>query len=206
LATLKGSHLFVAVGRTPNTDELGLEAAGIETDRFGWIKVNDKLETNVPGVWAIGDVKGGPAFTHVSYDDHLIIYDNLINKKDRRITGRVVPYAMFTDPELGRVGMTEKQAWEAGYNLKVGKIPLSWVARAIERDETNGLMKVVINADDDRILGATILGPEGGEVVQVLMALMMAEAPWTLFEKAMFIHPTLVEGFFTLMDNVKFVE
>ncbi len=202
--TLNGSHLFVAIGRTPNSDNLGLEAAGIKIER-GFIKVNERLETNVPGVWALGDVKGGPAFTHVAYDDHLIIYDNLINGKGKARTtaGRLVPYALFTDPELGRVGLTEKDAQAAGYNLKVGTIPMSWVARAIERDETTGMMKVVINADNDHILGATILGPEGGEIVQVLMALMMANAPWTLFEKSMYIHPTLVEGFFTLMDNVK---
>jgi pyruvate/2-oxoglutarate dehydrogenase complex dihydrolipoamide dehydrogenase (E3) component len=204
--TLTGSHLLVAVGRTPNSDDLGLDKAGIETDPVGYIKHNEKLETNVSGVWVIGDIKGGPAFTHVSYEDHLLIYDNLINGKDRTITDRIVPYALFTDPELGRVGLTEKDAKAAGYNLKVSTIPMAWVARAIEREETQGLMKVVINADNDRILGATILGSEGGEVVQVVMALMMADAPWTLFEKATFIHPTMVEGFFTLMDNVKPVE
>lgn len=201
--TLTGSHLLVSIGQVPNSDTLGLEAAGIETSQGGWIKVNDRLETNVPGVWAIGDVKGGPAFTHISYDDHLVIYDNLINGKNRSIAGRLVPYALFTDPELGRVGLTEKEAHARGYKLKVGKIPMSWVARAIERDETAGLMKVVINADNERILGAAILGPEGGELVQTLMALMMADAPWTLLEKAIYIHPTLAEGFFTLMDNVK---
>ena len=205
-AALRGSHLLVSVGQVPNTDDLGLEAAGIETDERGWIRHNDKLETNIRGVWVIGDVKGGPAFTHVSYEDHLVIYDNLINGKNRTIADRIVPYALFTDPELGRVGMTEKEARAAGYKLKVGSIPMSWVARAIERDETAGMMKIVINADNDRILGAAILGSEGGEVVQVLMALMMADAPWTLFEKATFIHPTVGEGFFTLMDNVKPVE
>jgi pyruvate/2-oxoglutarate dehydrogenase complex dihydrolipoamide dehydrogenase (E3) component len=180
-----------------------LEAAGIETDKGGWIKVNHKLETNVPGVWAIGDVKGGPAFTHIAYDDHLVIYDNLINGKNRSIAGRLVPYALFTDPELGRVGLTEKEARAAGYKLKIGKIPMNWVARAIERDETAGLMKVVVNADNERILGAAVLGSEGGELVQTLMALMLADAPYTLFEKSIYIHPTLTEGFFTLMDNVK---
>ncbi|MCQ3973751.1 MAG: FAD-containing oxidoreductase [Anaerolineae bacterium] len=201
--TLTGSHLLVSIGQVPNTDTLGLEAARIETDKGGWIKVNHKLETNVPGVWAIGDVKGGPAFTHIAYDDHLVIYDNLINGKNRSIAGRLVPYALFTDPELGRVGLTEKEAQAAGYKLKVGKISMSWVARAIERDETAGLMKIVVNAANDRILGAAILGSEGGELVQILMALMMADAPYTLFEKSIYIHPTLAEGFFTLMDNVK---
>lgn len=201
--TLTGSHLLVAIGRTPNTDDLGLDAAGIETDKHGNIRVNDKLETNVPGVWAIGDVKGGPAFTHVSYDDHLVIYDNLINGKDRSIKGRVVPYSMFTDPELGRVGLTETEAREAGYKLKVGTMPMEHVARAIERGETKGMAKVVINAENDRILGATYLGPEGGDLVQTLMTLMLADAPWTVFKQRMFTHPTMTEGFFTLMDNVK---
>ncbi len=203
--TLTGSHLLVAIGRVPNADDLGLEAAGIATDAGGFIEVNDRLETNVPGVWAMGDVKGGPAFTHIAYDDFLVIFDKLIHGKDRSIANRLVPYALFTDPELGRVGLTEAQARQAGYNLKIGKIPMSHVARAIERDETAGLMKVVINADDDRILGAAILGSEGGELVQILMALMMADAPWTLFEKSVYIHPTLAEGFFTLMDSVKAV-
>jgi pyruvate/2-oxoglutarate dehydrogenase complex dihydrolipoamide dehydrogenase (E3) component len=200
--TLQGTHLLMSIGQVPNSDDLGLDAAGIETER-GWVKVNGKLETNVPGVYALGDVTGGPAFTHVSYDDHLIVYDNLIEGKDRSTEGRLIPYALYTDPELGRVGMTEKQAREAGYRLKVGSIPMEWVARAIERSETKGVMKIVIDADSDRILGAAMLGAEGGELIQTIMTLMLADQPWTLFEKRMFIHPTLTEGFFTLMDNVK---
>jgi len=201
---LKGTHLLMSIGQVPNSDDLGLDAAGIETDR-GWIKTNNRLETNVPGVWALGDINGGPAFTHVSYDDHLVIYDNLVEGKDRTIDGRLVPYALYTDPELGRVGMSEKQAREAGYTLKVGSIPMAWVARAIERSEIKGMMKIVINASDDRILGAAILGAEGGELIQTIMTLMLVDAPWTLFEKRMFIHPTLTEGFFSLMDSVKAV-
>jgi len=204
--TLTGSHLLVAIGRVPNSDDLGLDAAGISSDAGGYITVNDRLETNVSGIWAMGDVKGGPAFTHIAYDDFMVIFDKLIHGKDGSIAGRLVPYALFTDPELGRVGLTETQARKAGFNLKIGKIPMSHVARAIERDETAGLMKVVIDADTDRILGAAILGSEGGELVQILMALMMADAPWTLFEKSVYIHPTLAEGFFTLMDSVKAVE
>ena len=201
--TLSGSHLLVAIGRTPNTDNLGLDAAGIETDEHGYIKTSGKLETNVPGVWAIGDVKGGPAFTHVSYDDHLVLWDNLSEGKSRSVDGRIVPYSMFTDPELGGVGMTEREARAAGYKLKVGSMPMEWVARAIERGETKGMAKVVINAENDRILGATYLGPEGGDLVQTLMTLMLADAPWTLFKQRMFTHPTMTEGFFTLMDQVK---
>jgi pyruvate/2-oxoglutarate dehydrogenase complex dihydrolipoamide dehydrogenase (E3) component len=201
--TLKGSHLLVCVGQTPNSDDLGLDRAGIETDKAGFITHNGKLETSVPGVWVLGDVKGGPAFTHVSYDDYLVIYDNLVNGKSRTIDNRVVPYALYTEPELGRVGLSEQEARKAGYRLKIGSVPMAYVARAIERGETSGLMKIVINADNDRILGATILGAEGGELVQILMALMMADAPWTLFHNAMFIHPTLAEGFFALMANVE---
>jgi pyruvate/2-oxoglutarate dehydrogenase complex dihydrolipoamide dehydrogenase (E3) component len=201
--TLQGSHLFVAIGQVPNSDDLGLDKVGIETDNAGYIRHNGKLETSVPGVWVLGDVKGGPAFTHVSYDDYLVIQDNLLNGKDRSIDKRVVPYALYTDPELGRVGMSETEAKAKGYCLKVGSVPMAYVARAIERGETKGLMKIVINADNDRILGATILGADGGELVQILMALMMADAPWTLFKDAMFIHPTLAEGFFSLMASVK---
>jgi pyruvate/2-oxoglutarate dehydrogenase complex dihydrolipoamide dehydrogenase (E3) component len=204
--TISGSHLLLATGRIPNTENLGLEAAGIETDERSFIRVNERLETNVSGVWAIGDVKGGPAFTHISYDDHLIVYDNLVNGRKRTTDDRLVPYALFTDPELGRVGLTEKEARQAGYRLKVGSVPMAHVARAIERDETAGLMKVVLDADNDRLLGAAVLGSEGGELVQSLMILMMADAPWTLLEKAVYIHPTLTEGFFTLMDNVAPVE
>jgi pyruvate/2-oxoglutarate dehydrogenase complex dihydrolipoamide dehydrogenase (E3) component len=199
---LQGSHLLMSIGQVPNSDDLGLDAAGIETER-GWIKTNGRLETTASGVWAMGDVKGGPAFTHVSYDDHVVIYDNLVEGKDRSIDGRLVPYALYTDPELGRVGLSEREAREAGYRLKVGSIPMGWVARAIERSETKGMMKIVVNAEDDRVLGAAMLGAEGGELIQTIMTLMLADAPYTLFEKRMFIHPTLTEGFFTLMDNVK---
>ncbi|MEX0820626.1 MAG: mercuric reductase [Rhodothermales bacterium] len=205
-STRSGSHLLVAAGRVPNTDDLGLEAAGIETDERGFINVNERLETNVDGIWAIGDVKGGPAFTHISYDDHFIVFDNLIHGKDRSISGRIVPYALFTDPELGRVGMTESQAREAGYRIMVGSIPMSRVARAIERGETAGLMKVVIDADTHRILGASVLGSEGGELVQILMTLMLADVPWTVLKEAVYIHPTMAEGFFALFESVEPVE
>ncbi|RME52150.1 MAG: FAD-containing oxidoreductase, partial [Caldilineae bacterium] len=171
----------------------------------GWIVVNEFLETNVPGVYALGDVKGGPAFTHISYNDFQIVFHNLTKDEQTpalSTAGRLVPYALFTDPELGRVGLTERQAREQGYNVKVGVIPMAWVARAIERGDTRGLMKVVVDGDTDRILGAAILGHGGGELVQTLMAVMWADAPWTLFSKAMYIHPTMTEGFFTLMDNV----
>ena len=168
--TVRGSHLLVATGRRPNTDDLGLQHAGVQIDQQGFIRVNNRLETNVPGVWALGDVKGGPAFTHISYNDYQIVYANLIEGKAITTDNRPVPYAVFTDPQLGRVGLTEREARAGGRRLKIGKIPMGWVARAIERDETAGLMKLVVDAETDRILGAAILGSEGGEVVQILHA------------------------------------
>lgn len=201
--SVSGSHLLVATGRRPNTDDLGLDRAGIATDEHGFVRVSDRLETSVPGVWALGDVKGGPAFTHISYNDYQIIYGNLIEGKHLSIENRYVPYSVFTDPQLGRVGLTEREARALGRKLKIGTYPMSHVARAIERDETAGLMKIVIDAETNRILGAAILGAEGGEVVQILGAVMMADAPYTLLKGAVFIHPTLAEGLFGLMDSVK---
>ncbi len=204
--TVTGSHLLVATGRTPNTADLGLDKAGIATDKSGFVKVNGKLETNAPGVWALGDVKGGPAFTHISYNDYQIVWANLIEGKNLTTDNRYVPYSVFTDPQLGGVGMTEKEAREKGYKLKIGKIPMSWVARAIEREETAGLMKIVVDASNDKILGASILAIEGGELVQLLGAVMMAGAPYTLLKGAVYTHPTLAEGFWTLMEQVAPVE
>jgi dihydrolipoamide dehydrogenase len=201
--TVRGSHLLVATGRRPNTDDLGLESTGVQLTSKGFIKVNGRLETNVPGIWALGDVKGGPAFTHISFNDYQIVYGNLIEGKNLSTDHRLVPYAVFTDPQLGRVGMTEKEARAAGHKLKVGKIPMSWVARAIERDETAGLMKIVIDAETDKILGASILSSEGGELVQILEFVMLAGAPYTLMKGAIYIHPALAEGFWTLMEEVK---
>jgi pyruvate/2-oxoglutarate dehydrogenase complex dihydrolipoamide dehydrogenase (E3) component len=200
---LEGSHLLVATGREPNTQDLGLDVAGIQTDAKGFIKVNSRLETDVPGVWALGDVKGGPAFTHISYNDFQIVYANLIEGKNLSIENRIVPYSVFTDPQLGRVGMTEREARKLGRPLKIGAIPMSWVARALERDETAGMMKLVVDASNDRILGAAILSTEGGELVQMLGTLMLANLPYTLLKGAVYIHPTLAEGFFALMENVK---
>jgi pyruvate/2-oxoglutarate dehydrogenase complex dihydrolipoamide dehydrogenase (E3) component len=204
--TVRGSHLLVATGRRPNTDELGLENVGVQLTSQGFIQVNDRLETNVPGVWALGDVKGGPALTHISYNDFQIVFANLIEGKQLTTDNRLVPYSVFTDPQLGRVGMTEKEARAIGRRLKIGKIPMSWVARAIERDETAGLMKLVVDAETNRILGAAILATEGGELVQILGAVMLAGAPYTLLKGAIYIHPTLAEGFWTLMEEVKPVD
>jgi pyruvate/2-oxoglutarate dehydrogenase complex dihydrolipoamide dehydrogenase (E3) component len=202
-STVTGSHLLVATGRRPNTEDLALDKAGIETRPDGTIKVNGKLESNVPGIWALGDVKGGPAFTHLSYNDFQIIYANLIQGKDLTIDKRIVPYCVFTDPQLGGAGMTEKEARAKGYKLKIGKVPMSVVARAYERDETAGLMKIIVDASNDRILGASILSGDGGETVHVLYTLMLADLPYTLLKGAVFIHPTWAEGLFFLLDDVK---
>ena len=201
--TVSGSHLLVATGRVPNTEDLALDQAGVETGAGGFVKVNSRLETNVPGIWALGDVKGGPAFTHISYNDFQIIYGNVAEGKSLSTDHRLVPYTVFTDPQLGCVGLTEKEARAHGYTLKIGRMPMTSVARAIERGETAGMMKLIVNAADDRILGASILATEGGELVQILSTMMLAEQPYTLLKGAIFIHPTLVEGFFGLMDDVQ---
>ena len=202
-STFSGSHLLVASGRSPNTKDLGLDKAGIQTDKKGFIQVNNHLETSAPGVWAIGDRKGGPAFTHISFNDFQIIYGNLVEGKNLTTDNRPVPYCIFTDPQLGGVGMTEKPARAKGYQLKIGRWPMAYVARAIERGETAGLMKLVVDASNDRILGASILASEGGELVQILGTLMLANQPYTLLKGAVYIHPTLAEGFFSLMEDVK---
>jgi pyruvate/2-oxoglutarate dehydrogenase complex dihydrolipoamide dehydrogenase (E3) component len=201
--TLRGSHFLVATGRRPNTDDLGLENTRVRLTSEGYIQVNNRLETDEPGIWALGDVKGGPAFTHISFNDFQIIWANLIEGKNVTTDNRPVPYSVFTDPQLGRCGMTEKEARAKGLRLKIGKIPMSWVARAIERDETAGLMKIVVDADTDRILGASILSSEGGELVHILEFVRLAGAPYTLLKGAVYIHPTLAEGFWTLMEEVK---
>jgi pyruvate/2-oxoglutarate dehydrogenase complex dihydrolipoamide dehydrogenase (E3) component len=201
--TISGTHLLAATGRRPNTDDLGLDKLGVSLDSRGYIKVNGRMETGVSGVWALGDVKGGPAFTHISYNDYQVLYANIIDGKNLSIENRYVPYSLFTDPQLGRVGMTEKDARATARKLKIGSYPMTSVSRAIERSETAGLMKILIDAATDRILGAAILGIEGGEIVQILGALMLADAPYTILKGAVYIHPTLAEGFFGLMDSVK---
>jgi pyruvate/2-oxoglutarate dehydrogenase complex dihydrolipoamide dehydrogenase (E3) component len=204
--TLVGSHLLVATGRRPNTDDLGLEKAGVALDSRGFVQVNSRLETNVPGIWAIGDVKGGPAFTHIAFNDFQIVSGNLIEGKNLSTEHRPVPYAVFTDPQLGRVGMTEAEARATGRRLKIGTIPMAWVARAIERDEMAGMMKLIVDAETDRMLGAAILSSEGGELIQTLGAVMLTGAPYTVLKGAIYIHPTLAEGFWSLMEQVKPVD
>ena len=201
--TIRGSHLLNAAGRRPNTDMLDLATAGVETDERGFVRVNERLETSAPGVYAIGDVKGGPAFTHISYDDFRVLNENLMDDGDVSVAGRSVPYTVFIDPQLGRVGLTEREARERGYDVKVAKIPMTHVARALETDETRGFMKAVVDGDTDVILGAAILGIEGGEVAAVIQTAMMGSLPYTALRDAAFAHPTLAESLNNLFSTVE---
>ena len=189
-----GSHLLLAVGRTPNTDALDLPAARVKADAQGLVEVSDTLETSVPGVYALGDVKGGPQFTHISYDDFRIVSGNLLENGSRTTTNRLVPYTMFTDPQLGRVGMTEAEAKQAGKNIKVAILPMTEAARPIETAETRGMMKAVVDADTQQILGAAILAVDGGEVMAVLEVAMMGGLPYPALRDATLAHPTLAES------------
>ncbi len=192
--TLTGSHLLVAAGRVPNTERLNLAAAGIQTDKRGFIPVNERLETSVPGIYALGDINGGPAFTHISYDDFRIIRTNLLEGGNATTTGRLVPYAVFIDPQLGRVGLSEREARAQGRNIRVAKLPMSYLARTLEVDETRGFMKAVVDADTGQILGAAVLGIEGGEIMTILQMAMMGQVPYTVLRDAVFAHPTLAES------------
>ena len=202
--TLTGSHLLVAAGRVPNTDWLNLAAIGVKTDKRGYIQVNEWLETNVPGIYALGDVKGGPAFTHISYDDFRIIRTNLLKGGNVTIKDRLVPYTIFIDPQLGRVGLSETEARAQGRNIKVAKMPMNYVARALEVDESRGFMKAVVDADTSQILGCAVLGIEGGEMMAMLEIAMMGKVPYTVLRDAIFAHPTLAESLnnlFSMLDQ-----
>lgn len=196
-----GSHLLAAAGRVPNSDALHLEAAGIATDQRGYIQVNDHLETNVPGIYALGDVKGGPAFTHISYDDFRILRTNLIEHGNASIANRLLLYTVFIDPQLGRVGMTETEARQQGRHIKIARMPMSYVARALEVDESRGIMKAIVNADNDQILGACVLGLEGGEIMSMLEIAMLGKLPYTTLRDGVFAHPTLAESLNNLFSS-----
>lgn len=200
---LRGTHLLVAAGRRPNTEVLNLDAAGVETTERGYVAVNDRLETSADHITAIGDVKGGPAFTHISYDDYRIVRDNWLEDAGRSIEGRLVPYTLFTDPQLGRVGLSEEQAMEQGRDVLVAKMPMTHVARALEVDETRGLMKAVVDRDTDRILGAAILGTEGGEIMSVLQMAMMGGVTAQELRSSAFAHPTYTESLNNLFSNLE---
>ena len=197
-----GSHLLVAVGRTPNTDMLDLQATGLQPDKQGFLPANDRLETAVPGIYALGDVKGGPAFTHISYDDYRIIKTNLIDGGNATVDDRPVPYTVFIDPQLGRVGISEEQARASGRNIQVARMPMRRVARAEEVDETRGFMKAVVDGDTQQILGGAILGLEGGELMSMLEIAMYGKLPYTVLRDAIFAHPTLAESFNNLFATL----
>jgi pyruvate/2-oxoglutarate dehydrogenase complex dihydrolipoamide dehydrogenase (E3) component len=200
--TLSGSHLLVAAGRPPNTDLLNLEAAGVETDERGFVEVNERLETNVPGVYALGDAKGGPAFTHISYDDYRVIEANLLNGANATIADRLVPYTVFIDPQLGRVGLSEAEAREQGRDVRVASMPMSYVPRALEMAESRGMMKAVIDGETSEILGCAILGVEGGEIMAMIQIAMMGKLPYTALRDGVFAHPTLAESLNKLFATV----
>lgn len=193
-ATPTGSHLLIATGRTPNTASLNLPAAGIETNPKGFIAVDERLETNVKGVFAMGDIKGGPAFTHIAYDDFRILRANILEHGHATTTNRYVPYTVYIDPQLGRVGMTETEAKARNLDFKVYKMPMSHVARALETDETRGFLKALVDKETQQILGAAILGIEGGEIMTMLQLAMMGNLPYTTLRDATFAHPTLAES------------
>jgi pyruvate/2-oxoglutarate dehydrogenase complex dihydrolipoamide dehydrogenase (E3) component len=188
------SHILVATGRFPQSQALNLKVAGIETDDRGYIKVNDKLETNVKGVYALGDIKGGPAFTHIAYNDYTIVYRNLVEKATLSIKDRLVPYCMFTDPPLGRVGISEAEAKKQGLNVKIAKLPMAHVARAIETGDTRGFMKAVVDAKTKKILGVAVLGLEGGEIMSVLQMAMVGGITYPDIRYMVFAHPTYSES------------
>lgn len=198
-----GSHVLLAVGRKPNTDDLGLEAAGIATDKRGYVVVDDQLKTNVPGIWAMGDCNGKGAFTHTAYNDFEIIAANLLDDDPRKVSDRITCYGLFIDPPLGRVGMTEAEARATGRPLLVGQRPMTRVGRAVEKGETQGFMKVVVDAETKQILGAAILGLNGDEVVHGMLDLMYAKAPYTVISRAVHIHPTVSELVPTMLQELQ---
>ena len=200
---IAGSHLLLAVGRMPNTDDLGIDKAGLATDERGYITVDDELRTNVPGIWAIGDVNGRGAFTHTSYNDYEILAANMLDGDPRRVSDRITAYALYIDPPLGRVGMTEREVRASGRPALVGRMAMARVGRARERGETQGFMKVLIDAETGRILGAAILGIGGDEVVHSLLDVMYAEAPYTVIRRAVHIHPTVSELIPTLLGSLE---
>ena len=198
-----GTHVLLAVGRIPNTSDLGLDKAGFATDQRGYITVDDQLRTNVPGVWALGDCNGRGAFTHTSYNDYEIVAGNLFNAAHRRVSDRIQAYALYIDPPLGRCGMTDAEIRKSGRQALIAKYPMSRVSRAYEKGETQGFMKICIDAETKQILGAAILGTGGDEVIHVLLDVMYARAPYTLVQRAMHIHPTVAEYLPTVLAKLE---
>lgn len=202
-AEIEASHVLIATGRQPNTDDLGLEAAGVATDKKGYITVDDTLATNVEGIWAMGDCNGRGAFTHTSYNDFEILAANLLDGDNRRLSDRILGYALYIDPPLGRVGMTEKEARASGRRIMISTRPMSRVGRAVEKGETKGFMKAIADADTKQILGAAILGVEGDEAIHGILDAMNAKAPYPVLQWAVPIHPTVSELIPTLVGDLK---
>lgn len=201
-----GSHILLAVGREPNTDDLGLEHAGIKTNEHGYIQVDDQLRTNVENIWAMGDCNGKGAFTHTAYNDFEIVAANLLDKDPRRVSDRITAYNIYTDPPLGRVGLTEKQVRESGKKALIGTRPMTKVGRAVEKGETAGFMKILVDAETKQILGASILGTSGDEAIHCILDIMYARAPYTTLQRAVHIHPTVSELIPTVLGDLKPLE
>jgi len=198
-----GSHVLLAVGRMANTHDLGLEKTGIKTNEYGIIEVDDELRTNIPGIWALGECNGKGAFTHTSYNDYEIVVNNLFDTKTRRVSDRIVCYGLFIDPPLGRVGLTEQQVRDLGKKALIGKMPMSRIGRAKERGETQGFMKVIIDAENDQILGANILGIGGDEIIHLFLDTMYAKQPYHIIKNAVHVHPTVAELIPTMLQDLK---
>jgi pyruvate/2-oxoglutarate dehydrogenase complex dihydrolipoamide dehydrogenase (E3) component len=199
---LQGSHLLVAIGRTPNSDTLNLASAGVATDARGFIRVNDCLETNVPNIWALGDINGGPQYTHVALDDYRIVKANLIDGGNRSTQGRLVPSCLFIDPELAHVGLTETEAQQQGYAIRVAKLDASDIMRAVTQSQTDGLMKAIVDTETGRILGCSLLCHEAGEVISTVQMVMQAQMPYTVLRDGVLTHPTMTEGLNMLFSKV----
>ena len=195
--------MLVATGRRPNTDDLGIDKAGITTDAHGYIQVDDQLRANISGIWAMGDCNGRGAFTHTSWNDFEIVAANLLDNDQRRVSDRITAYALYTDPPLGRAGMTEAEVRKTGKSALISTMAMKDVMRAYERGETKGFMKILVDRDNKQILGASFLGLEGDEVIHCVLDIMYAKAPYTLIQRAMHIHPTVSEFIPTMMDKLK---
>jgi pyruvate/2-oxoglutarate dehydrogenase complex dihydrolipoamide dehydrogenase (E3) component len=203
ISQIAGTHVLVATGRRPNTDDLGLDKAGIAKDRRGYIQVDDQLRTNISGIWAMGDCNGRGAFTHTSWNDFEIVAANLLDNDQRRVSDRITAYALYTDPPLGRAGMTEAEVRKTGKPALISTMAMKDVMRACERGETKGFMKILVDRDSKQILGASFLGLEGDEVIHCVLDIMYAKAPYTVIQRAMHIHPTVSEFIPTMMDQLK---
>jgi pyruvate/2-oxoglutarate dehydrogenase complex dihydrolipoamide dehydrogenase (E3) component len=201
-----GSHLLFAAGRRPNTDDLGLDQAGIEVDERGYVKVDDQLRTNVAGVWAMGDCNGKGAFTHTAYNDFEIVAANLFENDARRVSDRLTAYALYTDPPLGRCGMTEAEVRKSGRRALIATMPMEDVSRAYEKGETNGFMKILVDRETKQFLGASFLGLNGDEIIHTVLDQMYAKAPYTVMQRAMHIHPTVTELLPTMLGELRELE